>query len=417
MSKRSSKAGFTLIELIVYSGLIGVIVIIAGEAFSNSTKFRVRTENMIKSASTASSLSALLSEDLAQMGSKTALGDGTYHFYNEAYNDPASDSSSYVLNSARDSITFKKVVNGTDGSALFLQEIGWYLHRGAIYRTCRTVTKLGEPDPPEDCPLLSGDEAISPVLMAENIEEFSLRPGRRLQDASSCPSTDFSEGCFKFGSVYSLASRSSTGITPVILRPIDGTTSISVSGFHSNFESASNYYSQIYLLNGTVDNPIWGDCSEFSFKSNITYGVSFSLQVESDVSNVNYMRNFMAEYDHVSVGFRTKDGDAIPGIQDHMVYPAQGNTDSDRYFEFSFPTDVTGACLVFTFAFYSKYAADGSLAVSGISVFPRDEAGYDFDSPGSNVRNHKAFRYRIVTKVGGESSVVEKFVPTPNNGI
>ena len=47
------KSGFTLIELLVYMGIIGVVVIIAGQAFSDSTKVRVRTENMIKANAVA----------------------------------------------------------------------------------------------------------------------------------------------------------------------------------------------------------------------------------------------------------------------------------------------------------------------------------------------------------------------------
>ena len=43
------KGGFTLIELLVYMALVGVIVVIAGQVFSDSTKFRVRSEGMIKS--------------------------------------------------------------------------------------------------------------------------------------------------------------------------------------------------------------------------------------------------------------------------------------------------------------------------------------------------------------------------------
>lgn len=416
---RNSKAGFTLIELIVYSGLIGVIVVIAGQAFSNSTKFRIRTENMIRSTSTANSLSTLLSEDLAQMGSKTALGDGAYHFFNEAYNDPDSDSSSYVLNEAKNNISFKRIYNGPDGKALYLQQIDWYLEEeGALYRKCRTLAKLTEEDPLAECPMVEGSgEDVQPVLMAENISEFTLRPGRRLQDASGCETTDFEEGCFKLGSVYSLASRSSSGITPLVVQKNSETQSIEIKGFYSNFDAATDYYSQVYLLNGSIENPVWGQCSEFTFRPNVTYGISFSLEVESDATNINYMRNFMAEFDHISVGFRTNEGDPIEGIEDHMVYPAQGDVDTERYFEFSFPGEVTNACLVFTFAFYSKYAADGALSISGLSVFPRDESGYDFDAPGSDKRNHKAFKYKLVTNVGGESTIIEKFVPTPNNGI
>lgn len=417
MKMKNSKAGFTLIELIVYSGLIGVIVVIAGQAFSNSTKFRIRSENMIQSTSTANALSALLNEDLSQMGAKASLNGNAYHLAEEAYNNLESDTSSYVLNSAKDSISFKRTYNGTDGRALYAQQITWFLHDGSVYRKCRTIAELTDEAALDECPMASSDDEVVPVLMAENITEFSLRPGRRLQDASTCPTHSFSAGCFKPGSAFTLAARTSQGVIPVILQKDPSTFATQVMGFYNNHEENTNYYSQVYLLNGTVENPSWGQCTEFTFKSNLTYGVSFSLMVDSDITNVNYMRNFQSEYDHISVGFRTKEGDPIPGIQDHMVYPAQGDTDPLRYFEFSFPEEVTNACLTFTFAFYSKYAANGALSISALSVFPRDESGYDFDSPGTNPRYHKAFKYRLVTNVGGESTVIEKFVPTPNNGI
>lgn len=410
-------------ELMVYSALIGVIVIIAGEAYSNSTKFRVRTVNMIKSSSLANNISSLLWEDLAQMGSKAALESGVgYHFYEEAYNGAGTDSASYVLNAAKDSISFRRVAYDDMGKALFLQQVSWYAKHDTLYRKCKSLEKLTSEDidAPTDCIMLNdGDGDVDPVVMSDHVEQFTLQPGRRLQDQASCPSTDFAGGCFKLGSVYTLASRSSSGsgVVPVLTDRVPGSTATKLYGFFSNYRATTNLYSQVYVLNGTVASPSWNQCSEFTFKSNVTYGVTFSLVVKSSSTNVNYMRNFQAEYDHVSVGFRDQAGEPIPGIQDHMVYPAQNDLDGDRYFEFSFPTDVTGACLAFTFAFYSQHAADGSMEVSNLSVFPRDESGYDFASPGTDKRNHKAFRYTVKMKVGGESTVIEKFVPTPNNGI
>ncbi|MDY6388639.1 MAG: type II secretion system protein, partial [Fibrobacter sp.] len=80
--KSLKKSGFTLMELLVYMGIVGIVVVIAGEAFSNSTKFRIRTDNMIKATQEAENVAMLLKDDAAQMGAKSSLDESV-----EAGND------------------------------------------------------------------------------------------------------------------------------------------------------------------------------------------------------------------------------------------------------------------------------------------------------------------------------------------
>src|SRR5574344_3091254 len=101
------KKGFTLIELMVYVALLGVIIVVAGRVYSDSTKFRLRTQNMLKATEEANRAASLIQEDLSSMGSKSwkVLGAGIDSFYVETsvYFDPDNvteankDSSSYVL--------------------------------------------------------------------------------------------------------------------------------------------------------------------------------------------------------------------------------------------------------------------------------------------------------------------------------
>ena len=51
-----NKRGFTMIELMVYLAIVGVVVIIAGHAFSDSTKMRIVSESMIKANQKAENL-------------------------------------------------------------------------------------------------------------------------------------------------------------------------------------------------------------------------------------------------------------------------------------------------------------------------------------------------------------------------
>ena len=91
-----AKSGFTLMELLVYMAIVGIIVVIAGEAFSNSTKFRIRTDNMIKATQVAENVGMLLKDDLAQMGAKSSLesvGASTSDYFDvshisDVYMDP-----------------------------------------------------------------------------------------------------------------------------------------------------------------------------------------------------------------------------------------------------------------------------------------------------------------------------------------
>ena len=79
------KSGFTLVELMVYIGIVGVVVIVAGQAFSNSTKMRVRTESMIKANATVEEAGMLMQEDVAQMGAKSALVTNNYDRSDETF--------------------------------------------------------------------------------------------------------------------------------------------------------------------------------------------------------------------------------------------------------------------------------------------------------------------------------------------
>ena len=73
---KNAKSGFTLMELIVYMGIVGIVVVIAGQAFSNSTKFRIRTDNMIKASQEAENVATIFKEDVSQMGAKSSKEDG-----------------------------------------------------------------------------------------------------------------------------------------------------------------------------------------------------------------------------------------------------------------------------------------------------------------------------------------------------
>ena len=106
MIRFGRKCGFTLVELLVYMALLSIIVLVAGRAFSDSTKFRVRTQNMLRATQEAENVAMLFKSDVSQMGAKRSVNSGTpasgtagdnfSNVYGDVFIDPDnSDSSSF----------------------------------------------------------------------------------------------------------------------------------------------------------------------------------------------------------------------------------------------------------------------------------------------------------------------------------
>lgn len=415
-ARLAHKRGFTLMELMVYCGLIGIIVMVAGQAYSDSVKFRVRSEAMVKSSSEANAAATLLQEDLSQLGTKASFeDDDTYQYNAEASND-ATDKASYNLvknygGAGLDSISFKRVVYDNEGKADYIQRIAWVAKNQKLYRECETLVEVSGKSAPSDC--LMGDEPEQVLIASNSVTKFSLNPGKRLQDAANCPATNENRGCLKAGTTFSLASTDKSGTRRLSVK--DDT----ISGFYNNNGTFDDYYSQLYFFKNTVANPIWNECTLFTFEPNVTYAVSFNMYAPSTIGYVNYMRNFQAEYDHIGVGFRDREGNPIDGAgDDFLVYPSQQDDAQDgyRYFEFSF-REQAQACLTFTFSFYSSHAAEGYLVLSNVGIYPRDEASYNFTDPGTDKDQHKAFKLDLSVNNRGEITEIKRLIPTPNNGI
>lgn len=136
------KSGFTLMELLVYIAILGIVVLIAGQAFSNSTRMRVRTEGMIKANDAAESVGALIQEDVAQMGAKSSKesGDGNssdqFFVSQMVYMDAANgDSSSFRVR--EDSLVMRRMRYDAQGRYLAVEEVAWFKRGDGLYRKCK----------------------------------------------------------------------------------------------------------------------------------------------------------------------------------------------------------------------------------------------------------------------------------------
>jgi hypothetical protein len=165
----------------VYIGIVGVVVIVAGQAFSNSTKMRVRTESMIKANATVEEAGMLIQEDVAQMGAKSAKESGSgsasdvFFKSNMVYMDAEKgDSSSFRING--DSLILRRMNYDSQGRFLSIEEVAWYLKGKQLFRVCKTIDrdKSRLPSAPETCP-----ESNSPAVeVLDNVESFKAIPAK-----------------------------------------------------------------------------------------------------------------------------------------------------------------------------------------------------------------------------------------------
>lgn len=418
------KRGFTLIELLVYMGLIGVIVVIAGQAFSDSTKFRVRTQNMLQGTTQADDLSQMIAEDLSQMGAKFVLNNGSNKLETDVfYDDANSDHSSFALNAAHNQISFKKLVYDNSGNAEYSQLVTWRLDGTNLYRSCRSleIKSASLSTYPSNCP--HGDEGNSfEVLISDKVSQFSLTPGRRLQDADF--KTDAAnyypaKGYFSLGESFALAPRTGSGFIRVESEASG--SNVNLSQFPSN-TGTDKVATQLYLLTGnpTGENFDWKNCVKFNFEPNKTYAIAFQMISFGTRTNPNFMRDFLPSYDHMSIGLRKPDGTSISYAPDFMVYPSESNDDFNRYVEFSVPKQTDNVCLAFTIALFSPLVWKGSLTISNFAVTLRDEAEYSFAAFNLDDKEEKkkvkAFKLNLAIKYGNETSRIDKMIPTPDNG-
>lgn len=436
------KKGFTLIELLVYMALLGIIVLVAGEAFSNSTKFRVRTQSMLESSENASKLAAIFKEDLSQMGAKSwktlsaattapDLFDVDSKVYIDFNNtDPTKvDKSSYILTSGGDldSIDFRKMEYTETGVFLAVRNVAWYVKDSTLWRSCQTLsgTENG------DCP--TSATTVVPVKMADKVAKFNITPATPgISSSASASDVLFpASSASGFRLLPRYGKFDTDSLYRVTVNPDTGEVAVSVSGFFSNFDSESGTYNRSGKRAGQVfvgpavasggGSGSWsGDCKEFTFVPLETYVFKFNLAFVKD----NNMRMFQVGKDHIAVGLRTKtDGNPISGIEDFMVYPPQ-NSDAEKlseYGEFSVQ-DTVKACLAITFAFYSPLAHSGTLTFKNFTVYRKTDEAYHFVD-GYNPTNLKekalvkAFRLEMDVKRRGEIGRVTMVIPTANNGV
>lgn len=432
------KSGFTLMELMVYIAILGIVVIVAGQAFSDSTKMRVRTESMIRANAAAEEAGMLIQEDVAQMGAKSAKesGSGTasdvFFKSNLVYMDAENgDSSSFRMNG--DSLVLRRMNYDSDGRFLSIEEVGWFLQNKRLFRECKTLDrdKSRLPSAPTTCP-----ESNSPTVeILDNVESFEVIPAKPAvlnSDYNSAaagvsprllPSTvNMTDHAFRLfprvegNDFYSVDRDPSRGGTNVVLTNF-------VSNFDEDAEEIKNTKkaNQVFVVGGTGElaaAAAWSDvCTKVNLEPDVEYEISFKVPFLDE----NKIRSFTPGIDHMTVGFRNMAGDIDSELPDFSFYPPiDASANNKRSMRFSVKNAKKDLCLAFTFAFYSPMAPKGKIAISNLELSKVEMSNFEF------VKSYvpalpdkakiKAFKFILEVGKNKETGNVALVVPTPSNG-
>lgn len=451
MSK-SRKSGFTLMELLVYIAIVGIVVIVAGQAFSNSTKMRVRTQSMLKASEVAENVATLLKTDIAQMGAKSSLETHVTNGSDDIFSDVKSlvfidpendteankDSSSFKFVPTNPSTAenlqkfiMRRVRYTSVGKYAGVEQITWSLDGKVLKRTCETL----DGDGTDDCAPkgTSGDNLDSyTVEMATGVESFKILPAVPWHKDGVADDEDEylvfpdATGEFRFVQRYD----ESDNILPLVVG--EGGSSIMLKGFASNYTEANGgeistdsdkKRNEVYAfpnLNLEVGWKSFCQSHPIHLESNVVYELSFG--VRAPVGSENAIKAFIPTKDHMAVGFRNKDGQKVAGINDFAFFPPADTSakEIERKMRFSTNTNVD-ACIAFTFSFYSPAAAAVPIVFSNLRLRVAENASYKFDNSVTSVsekykKHVKAFQLTLKVTRDGEAGEATLVIPTPSNG-
>lgn len=449
---RRQKSGFTLMELMVYMAILGFIVIVAGRAFSDSTKFRIRTQNILNATQAAENVATLFKADVAQTGAKSSKAASpqasTDAFYVSSIPtlyilpNPASgagseaDSSSYTIThnkngqTGMDELVFKRMRYNADGTFGGVEEITWSAKDKVLSRSCKTLEGTGT----EQCPG-PGQDALT-VEIADHVEKFVVKQAKPTvvySAVSVLPSSNASEKNFRLIPRYGEEDFAYLDVSPAA-----GGTSLTLTGFAPNYDfSEENPHPLLNQRNGNqvflATNSTSGDwkalCEKVTLEPDVEYEISFSMPYSADAS-----RMFCPGRDHMSVGFRSAtDGSKPAGLEDFLFFPPtlDGASTGVRSMRFSVASTIANVCLAFTFASYSPVVANGKIQLKEVALKKIPSSNYVFEDNDAiavaDKKNVKALKLELQIGYGGkkdangadqpgETGEVEMVIPIPSNG-
>lgn len=443
-----NKRGFTLMELMVYMAIVGIVVVIAGQVYSDSTKMRVRTQGMIMASHTVEDAGNLIRDDIAQMGAKSAK-DGSNAFLKNAsvYMDPANvtpalvDSSSFRLKNSSDgkftdTLVSRRMHYSEEGLFQSIEEIAWFRNGRKLMRHCRTLSgKASGYTVPADCPEVSGVQLNTSVEIVDNVDSFKVVPSKpQVLSTETVSADDLNQilpSADKSVKNFRLVPRYGVGALQFVnARPENGGSSITLSGFASNYDYEHNQptteknANQVVVAEANGASGSWSDlCKKVTLDANQEYEISFKVPFVENES-----RMFCPGRDYAAVGFIDMEGNHIDGLPDYQFYfSTEASEIATRTFRFSVRETVSDVCMAFTFANYSPIVSSGSVVISDVTLNKVAASGYEFDDAlalkTTDKKNVRAFKLSLTVrkrdasgKGVGEPGSTTRIIPVPSNG-
>ena len=452
------RAGFTLMELMVYIAIMGIVVIVAGQAFSNSTKMRIRTQSMLKASEVAENVTALFKQDVAQTGAKSsmegggAVGGDNFSAVNDSVymdsrntNDEKKDYSSFSVTTAGNfsDLKLRRMHYDENGFFVSVEEVNWFVENGKLMRSCRTID--GTEDT-ENCKKGTVSETKNrAVEIATGVSRFEVTPATPgvagNQVAQMFPTCDAAGNCAsEFQMIARVGVESAVGAEDYKefrdfgIESTQDHKTVTLSTFSTNYNKNANeenatgrLINQAFVVDNSAitTSSTWkNSCYRFTLQPQTEYEVMFSIADEMGLTENKKARLFVPNRDLMSVGFRYASNGARPAeIEDFMFYPpADENAAGTRSMRFRVSQKLEKVCLVFSFASYSPIAAEGTVTISDLVLKKVESSNYSFDAAGSTLnildkKNVKAMRMVLNVERNGESGNDTLIVRIPSNGL
>lgn len=374
------RAGFTLVELLVYIGLVALVALLAGNVLVDTIRMKQTTENKMTAFANANEAIGYLEADLMRLGAKAWMVNSTMSQANrDVYWDTTTgDFSSFGITDnvlpGLDRLTFRAgfydpVVDTVQNTRI----VSWWVD--ADSNLWRQEQVLGA--------------AASPaVLMISGVSGFNVEPGVLLEDSSA----GSSRMQFTIADSLQMVANGVIQLTSTV-------NGLQLTNFPTNASDSIRFTTR-----------------NFVFEPGVTYGVRIKMNPNTGLST-----DFNMHTDTIKVGFRSISGTAmLPGVNDYLMFPGQITGSRERVFRFTQGASTPVAAMLVMNFHFGPLISNDTLTIDSIKIWRDRLAQYQWLTPALTINQKnrtKGIRIDLRVMRRGEESHMRRIISTPNNGV